>query len=294
MQIISRTIQSVQRGATFVGQKLSEIDRRIVKAAAFVFAAVVLVWAYKRIISPYLVQVNAEVDQINRDRQQQADARRNALIAKRDALIEQRDAIPVREDAVAKREALLAQIERLYTLIKEGLPDVVQLSKDAILTHLNPVKVGENDYVRTIGDDKKEGLRIPRHISSVFNHGETWMYGTLKPTEPLRIYEWLCKDLGEEKAQRCLNICAFTAWEPTLGPISEQVDLNTVNVQEKNLITVEKHIFKVITVMQFFHKNGGERFSHLVRTVELDVRDLDREDGTVPSLKVAVRYPNQK
>ena len=285
MQIVTRSLQTINQALTVTGQKLSQIDTRIVKAAAFIFAAVVLYLAYRK-ISAY----HAEVDQINRDHVQQPQGRRNALIARLEQML-----LPNPEYIAARDElrAAIRDAKRMLVLTRGGIEAAILKSKEAVLGHLRPVIIEENDYVHTIGDDKKEGIKIPRHIADLFNHGEKWTYGTKTVENPLTVYKWLLKDIGEEKAIRCLNVCAYLAWKPSLAPIAEQVDLNQANVKEHNVVTVDNQIFKVLTVMQFFHKNGGERFSYLVRTVELDVRDLQRDDVKVPSLNVTVRYPKQ-
>ena len=254
MQIVTRSLQTVSQALAFTGQKLSQIDGRIAKAAAFIFAAAVLYVAYRKI-----------------------SAMDRAVVAEF-------------EDARNELNATVKLAKRMLTLSKGGIEAAILKSKELIHSHLRPIHYGERDYVHTLGDDKRAGLKLPAPIANIFNFGK-WWFNKKKVENPFAVYKLLVANLGEDRAIRCINVCADSAWKPSLAPIIDQISLQNVTVNENNVVTINGHIFKIITVKEFFHKNGGERASHVMRIVELDVRDLDRDDGKIPSLKVDIQYP---
>ena len=264
MQIVTRSLQTVSQALAFTGQKLSQIDVRIAKTAALIFAAVVLYVAYRRI--------SLEVDRINADRQQEVQDRRNAL--------------------TEKLKPLQTESKRLGAILAGGIPAAIEESKSAVRAHLLPVHVEEKDYVNTLGSDESPGLKIPKHIANIFAHGEYWHYNSIRIEHPLSVYRYLSKDIGQEKANRCLNVCSNTAWQPTVAPLVAVFKPEQANVKEVNIVTVNDGVFKVMTVIRFLNKSDEKGcLGHVRRTIQFALSDLDSADGKMPSLSVEIQYP---
>lgn len=260
MQIVTRTLQTVSQSLNFSWQKLKHIDSRIVGVVAVVFAATVIYTGYQKLLKNF---------QAFRDSRQEH-----------------------RQKLIAEHSALLAERKRLDSTLIPNLDAIKEETRAAICEHLRPVAVEEGAYVYTIGDDnKKLGRKLPKYIADIFNHGEEWIYGTIKvQNNPLVVYDWLSKDVGtQEKAIRCLNVCSQSAWKPTLHPLLlAEPDLNEVSIKEQNVITFENHKFKVVTALRSFLKD--EQINYIIRSVEFDVRELDNADGSLPSLNVNIIY----